>query len=725
MFCRADSHADSSQKFTTTTYPPLYNPSLTLSSRRYLTLSPRPCSPPEPTTRPLDTSHGGPPPLRQASFETHFLAADEEAAIDGEAQDRSRPRTASSTFSNPASLPRLRNTTAEGAAAAHAISGDEEKEEDRPPSPSGAEQQHPPQKTACPACRREATTFLVELTSSYPAPLGPDNNSAGGRGYDAVLLVYDVGLRASFDAVSGLAEAVLPLCCDRDRRRERRGRGRGRVVLRGGRSVDEGLNEGKHSSGRTKLQRKGSSSSVAFGANGGTYDRASSSVSFRGSRGPVVALVGNKADFDADDAGVYFGLEAKRAALEEVDVGERGLVHPLYRESRLYGGGDADGGVAIGLPELRSMIAAKPRLAKRDTAASSIRPLLSPYSARSFAWETEVQEERRPAAAAEVDEWPLTRKMGTATEDTEPKQRDTGQQQQHIPPFNADTPATRAHTTRSNANLDSVIRRSAVSADHHLSSNTNNRASILSKRSVRTMQEGSKPLVLTKLPKSEAVENWIRTGSPTTAEHPDPDPEDDESRGTTDDDDGAPGAQRTDDRNRDRSYSTTTTTAAPQRRQVSRLEGEMLARTLLAGGGGGGGGVPFYETSAKTGEGVEEMFEAVVRAVLRRRGVALPDEIAISAACRRKKHVDRKTAVGRRGRKRSEDGPLVELPGVSVGDKEEIPVDAGSQGPVVDAPEDASVSPQIVHRRRRESMLDRFRKVFTRRAAVLVDNAAD
>lgn len=57
------------------------------------------------------------------------------------------------------------------------------------------------------------------------------------------------------------------------------------------------------------------------------------------------------------------------------------------------------------------------------------------------------------------------------------------------------------------------------------------------------------------------------------------------------------------------SFQTATTTAAPARREVSRFEGELLARSLLLN-------VPFFETSAKTGESVDDMFEAVVREAL-------------------------------------------------------------------------------------------------------------
>ncbi|KAI8628314.1 hypothetical protein F5Y19DRAFT_486280 [Xylariaceae sp. FL1651] len=59
------------------------------------------------------------------------------------------------------------------------------------------------------------------------------------------------------------------------------------------------------------------------------------------------------------------------------------------------------------------------------------------------------------------------------------------------------------------------------------------------------------------------------------------------------------------------SCNTTTTTAAAvgAQRQVSRLEGELVAQTLLLQ-------IPFFETSAKTGENVDKVFEAVVNEVI-------------------------------------------------------------------------------------------------------------
>ncbi len=53
-----------------------------------------------------------------------------------------------------------------------------------------------------------------------------------------------------------------------------------------------------------------------------------------------MALVGNKSDFDAEYASVELGLDGplleKEAEIQEADVEERSLVHPLFRESRFF-----------------------------------------------------------------------------------------------------------------------------------------------------------------------------------------------------------------------------------------------------------------------------------------------------------------------------------------------------------------------------------------------------
>lgn len=582
------------------------------------------------------------------------------------------------------------------------------------PSPAPVAHREEQPNRACLECHREARTYLVELTNCPALQNGRVRAGVLGKGeYDAVLLVYDVGSRASFDSVPGLAGEV-PLYGRRRGMKMRRGGMRQGLsgMMTNGDGGNHAVTGEKH--GRRKLKRR--RSTVAVGMNTG-MNRASSSMSFRRnhrhgpSNEPVVALVGNKADLDAEYASVEFGLEAKRAALEEVGVEERGLMHPLYRESQLYRDGTDgrdDFGVVSGIPELRSKIGSRPRPVKSHAAsAGSIRTLLSPYSGRSFVSDGHFHDTEAPNGARDAgvnEEWPLMAKLA----ETDKEGGDTSKLKLN----NTARPATR--TRANHSNIDSAIRRSAVSADYHLLSN--NRTSILSKRSVRTMQEGSKPLVLAKLPKSEAVENWIRTGSPTTAEHPDEE--------TVDDDSGADEDYHQHcAEGRGRSYSTTTT-AALSRRQVSRVEGEILARALMLD-------VPLYETSAKTGENVEEMFEAVVTEVLRKRGIeAVPDEV-VNAECRGKHGKkgprkggamapsDSETVVGKRiteDRALDENAKDGEMPAVDA-ELQEMTLHVSST--------DISDSRQrTADRRRRWSMLDRFRMVFTRGSVVMVEDLA-
>ncbi|ORY70173.1 P-loop containing nucleoside triphosphate hydrolase protein [Pseudomassariella vexata] len=99
--------------------------------------------------------------------------------------------------------------------------------------------------------------------------------------------------------------------------------------------------------------------------------------------------------------------------------------------------------------------------------------------------------------------------------------------------------------------------------------------------------------------RSFKVDSWVQSGSPITESMPE-DPEIhqvDATRevGTCD----------------SASWASATTTTA--RRQVTKKEGQEAARTLLLP-------VPFFETSAKTGDNVNTMFEVVVREVLRQIG---------------------------------------------------------------------------------------------------------
>ncbi len=125
-----------------------------------------------------------------------------------------------------------------------------------------------------------------------------------GKGeYDAVMLVYDVASRESFDAVRAL-HAEIPICRRRNNHRR---------AASGARSSGHGW-------------FGGAAASDAAGATG--------------SGEIVVALVGNKSDFDAEYASVSLGLDGslvdKEAEIQEADLEERSLVHPLFRESRFF-----------------------------------------------------------------------------------------------------------------------------------------------------------------------------------------------------------------------------------------------------------------------------------------------------------------------------------------------------------------------------------------------------
>jgi hypothetical protein len=625
------------------------------------------------------------------------LESDLLVAHQNDSDDEDRPGSGSSTFSNPASR-HMDCCYLEPVALADETVLARGPSQDRRPGNrrvlgkgiatvlSDHEDRHEP---CCAGCKREAGTYLVELINHPDLQRGRDRAAAlASRQYDAVLLVYDVGSRASFEAVSELAAEVS---LHRPRGGERRRTGLRRMSVEGlkrGVTGHRGCGRDEWDRGRLRLRRR---RSVALGVDAGAK-RVDSSMGYRvgggyATTGPVVALVGNKADFDAEYADVDLTAEeAKRAALEEVGVEERGLVHPLYRVSQVYGdvGRRADTGVAVGLPEVRAMIM-RPRAEKKDTTGSSIRPLLSPRSGMSFASDV----------ADTASEWPLTR---TAVEGVSLDVRDDGTGR-----FKHNSAA---RILSNPSNLDAVIRRSAVSADYHLLSA--NRASVLSKRSVRTMQEGSKPLVLTKLPRSEAVENWIRTGSPTTGEYlPEEVGSSDKSEVEAEEVNG-----------RSRSYSTTTTAALP-RREVSRMEGEMLAQTLMTD-------VPFFETSAKAGQNVEEMFESLVRQVLESRGMDITGEEVAYAQCwrRDRKQTCQKEANATAARNsKTFVGSAVRLSEDGVEDGRNQLLVSEMQEPDGTYTEFVDVQ-RVRQRQRRRSMLDRFKKVFGMRPAVTMEDGA-
>ncbi|KAK1768123.1 hypothetical protein QBC33DRAFT_536311 [Phialemonium atrogriseum] len=229
-------------------------------------------------------------------------------------------------------------------------------------------------------------------------------------------------------------------------------------------------------------------------------------------------------------------------------------------------------------------------------------------------------------------------------------------------------------------------RRSAMSADHELLLGSGQqRMSTLSRRSVRSVQEGRErvlPRMPARAPKTEAIERWIRTGSPAGA-----------------------GKDEVEDGEMTRAHSLDSEATTACKRQVSRLEGEMLSRSLTLK-------VPFFETSAKTGQNVEEAFEAIVREVLREMGREVgPAEYN---KCRRK-HGQREEV--KRPVAEDKDGAwpkaAVPEPRRLTLKRSKIALDMSFEEVSLNAEGENTV-------RRRESMLDRFRKVFTRKSAVMV-----
>ena len=354
--------------------------------------------------------------------------------------------------------------------------------------------------------------------------------------YDAVLLVYDVASRRSLEAVKAL-HAEIPICTRKNHHHHRRAAGHANTARN-----------------RT---------SAWFG--GGANDTGST-----GSGEIVVAVVGNKSDFDAEYASVELGLDGplleKEAERQGVDVEQRSLVHPLYRESRFYRELD----LQDGLP-----------------------PATEPTAAP-----TQADEEARAP----------------------PEEGGHGRP-----------------------------------------------------RSLPYGKGGYLPVLAPPNDKTDDIEKWLQTGRPS---------------GTSAVDEAADGLGRVG------THETDTTTAPA--RQVSRLDGEALVRSL-------GLRVPFYETSAKTGENVEAAFDATVREVLREMGRDADGPRRKS--CR---HRAPRTGKAAKAERTPEVGPVAQgqdrVPGAAT-------VAGGGAGPraVLDD------MPPPKRLKRRQSMIDRFRNVFTKK----------
>ncbi|KAK0750904.1 hypothetical protein B0T18DRAFT_387112 [Schizothecium vesticola] len=283
-------------RFTTMQYPPQYDTNL-VNSRRFLHLSPR-----RPTALPQSPS----PPAA-----TH----------------RPRPSSTSSTFSNPGSLPTtpiIPQTQTQTQTQGHQHQPKLTLNTTALPSPNNPNNDwfHPPTPsltptTANPSDTDDNNTYLVEI-QNYPLLHHRAARAAllARARFDAVLLVYDVCSRASFDAAARLYDEV-PL---------RRGGGGG-----GGMTPRR-----YHAGGEMRSPGAGGGGISPVSPVGGGMVSGGDGVGET-----VIALVGNKADVDGEgggggqsDGGLFGGhevLSVEEAERERREVEARGLVHPLFR----------------------------------------------------------------------------------------------------------------------------------------------------------------------------------------------------------------------------------------------------------------------------------------------------------------------------------------------------------------------------------------------------------
>lgn len=249
-------------RFTTSQYPPPYDPSLTLCSRRFLTLEPKPSSDGGswastlPGLRVSTNFHGSTPSL---------LSPPDSA---GPASPISDPVSPISFVSTTSTL----NTSTTSI----------------PTSASFGHELEPPRPQPCAKCTHRASTYLVEVLN-YPALQSAKvrQHVLAKGDYDAVLLVYDVSDRRSFDKVREL-HAEVSLVSSTTTKHHRRQRPH--VPRR-----HSGLPTGP------PLQRRGSVMSF-FSPGGGLAGPEEDVEAGKGSGyNVVVALVGNKADIGDED----------------------------------------------------------------------------------------------------------------------------------------------------------------------------------------------------------------------------------------------------------------------------------------------------------------------------------------------------------------------------------------------------------------------------------------
>ncbi|KAG6355769.1 hypothetical protein INS49_003735 [Diaporthe citri] len=250
-------------RFTTSQYPPPYDPSLTLCSRRFLTLEPKP------------SSDGGSRASRLPGLRvsTDFHGSTRSLLSPPDSAGPASP------ISDPVSPISFVSTTSTINTSTTSI----------PTSASFGHELELPKPQPCAKCVHRASTYLVEVVN-YPALQSAKVRQhvlAKGE-YDAVLLVYDVSDRRSFEKVREF-HAEVPLISSTSTKHHRRQRSH---VPR------------RHSGPPTgsSLQRRGSVMSF-FSPGGGLAGPEEDVEAGKGSGdNVVVALVGNKADIGDGDS---------------------------------------------------------------------------------------------------------------------------------------------------------------------------------------------------------------------------------------------------------------------------------------------------------------------------------------------------------------------------------------------------------------------------------------
>lgn len=263
-------------RFTTSQYPPPYDPSLTLCSRRFITLESKP------------SSDGGP---RSSTLPGLHVSTDFHGSTPSllSPPDSAGP---ASPISDPVSPISFVSTTSTLNTSTTSI-----------PTSASFEA---PKPQPCARCVHRASTYLVEVVN-YPALQSSKvrQHVLAKGDYDAVLLVYDVSDRRSFEKVREFHAEVslVSSSCNKHHRRQR-----SHVPRR-------------HSGPPTasSLQRRGSVMSF-FSPGGGPAGAEEDIEAGKGSGdNVVVALVGNKADIGDGDSDPSEKTEGEDGLVDQDD----------------------------------------------------------------------------------------------------------------------------------------------------------------------------------------------------------------------------------------------------------------------------------------------------------------------------------------------------------------------------------------------------------------------